>query len=227
MKRYILCAALCSCLVLHNDVYAQVNKSELQNKSAYLSDFSSPSSQITYGFWDGYEVCIGLYGLSGFHDIDMGGYIGRFFSNLYIEGYMSGGLKKAEIINNIEDQSINGLYQSLNYGCNLGLGFHADDCVWKFIPYFGLGFQHAISSRLDAPYYNELPRPKSGFGIVMNAGIRTSYLPIDWFEVFIAPEYRFTGIGNTTIYSLNEASKTIRSWGNGFRLCIGVGINFL
>ena len=169
----------------------------------------------------------GLTTMTGFKDFALGGYMGGFIKNFYIEGNFYGGLLPSEIIywNDLQtdNEPAKYYYKPLMFGGKFGYGFILGS-RFRLTPHVGL---EGIRAKGTLMGYNETSfDPSVCSALSINGGVKWSCALASCVELTVTPEYYYP-IYRTDIYkALYNSSPRFKTWCEGFKLSVGIGLFF-
>lgn len=168
---------------------------------------------------------MGASASTNLNSFSIGGYVGGYISNIYIEGNYKYGLSKSEIISWYE--STEGklpamyTYRPMEIGGKAGYGFIIGSS-FRITPHIGLAGTILKGTCIRESDYEFNPDQCSS--MALNGGVKFSWALASCLELNITPEY-YMSVQQTDIYKeLYAISPIIRSWSEGLRIDIGFGI---
>ena len=148
----------------------------------------------------------------------VGGGLGAYLSGFNLEFNVRYGLSQSEPIfwNTPKEQPYEYTYRPLAFDFRLGYGFIVANRI-RFTPQLGAGLV-LISGKGD--------HGKSS-AYVMNAfaGCRAEFALLRNLSVYVTPGMNVAVSKGTNYKMLSDVSPTIKGWGNGFNLLLGLSVN--
>lgn len=168
---------------------------------------------------------LGASASTNLSSFSIGGYVGGYISNIYIEGNYKYGLSKSEIISWYEStgEKLPAMYtyRPMEAGGKVGYGFIIGS-NFRITPHVGLTGTILKGTCIRESDYEFNPDKCSS--MALNGGVKFSCALASCLELNITPEY-YMSVQQTDIYKeLYAISPIIRSWSEGLRINIGFGI---
>ncbi|MBO5978931.1 MAG: PEGA domain-containing protein [Bacteroidales bacterium] len=164
---------------------------------------------------------------SGMEALSIGGYIGGYISNIYIEGFAHKVLGSSESIYWNDNLSVNEpvryTYSPLIAGGKLGYGLILGTRV-RITPEVGAGLIRLNGKKIEGENPDFDPSACSSIAAV--GGMKLSFALASCVELNVAPEYYYS-VYKTPLYdAVYNISPTVQGWSEGFKLNVGVGLFF-
>lgn len=155
-----------------------------------------------------------------------GGSLGMYLSDLNIEGSYIIGLKESEEIfwnsSNISSKPSSFTYKPVYMGGKIGYGIAFGRSV-RFTPQVGFGVTEIVGQSCSVGQTHGVENSYVGSASV---GAKFLFVLANSIVLAITPEYDMAVVRGKAYDSLEAASSTIKSWGNGFNYRLGLNIFF-
>lgn len=167
----------------------------------------------------------GVSASTNLRSFSIGGYAGLYVNNIYFEGNYKYGFSKSEIISWYDSSGENlpdlYTYKPMEAGGKAGYSFIIGS-RFRITPHAGLTGIILTGSPVRESTLDFIPDKCSSLSL--SGGMKFSYALAPRLELNIEPEY-YMSVHQTDIYKeLYNISPVIRSWSDGFRLNIGLGL---
>lgn len=157
---------------------------------------------------------------------EAGGFIGVYLSNFYLEGNMLFSVDATETIywNNLKYgvDPVPYTYKPETIGGKIGYGIIAGNRI-RLTPMAGVSCVKLKGETVREETSLTFD-PSSCSAVAVNAGLRLSIALTPFLELNMAPEYSYSVYKSDLYKSLHEASPVIRTWTDGVRINVGLGI---
>lgn len=170
---------------------------------------------------------IGVQGTSAFKDVSVGGFIGGYIKNVNIEGDVLYGPMYSETIywnsSNSDSEPSQYRYRPLIVGGRLGYGFILSN-RFRLTPRVGANY---IRLQGINTVYSDIDfNPSECEAISIAADLKLSVALASCVELNLTPEYDYAVYKSGIYGALFNTSSTIKTWAEGVRINIGVGLFF-
>jgi hypothetical protein len=170
---------------------------------------------------------MGVNATTGLKDVGVGGYMGGYIKNFYIEGDVLWGLMPSETIYWNDLQTDNApakySYKPMTFGGKFGYGFILGN-RYRLTPHVGVGCIKLTGTEVEES--NTHFNPSSCSAVSVNGGLKWSCALASCVELNVTPEYYYP-IYKTELYkALYNTSPKIENWCEGFKVSVGVGLFF-
>ena len=169
----------------------------------------------------------GTSAMTGFSDVAVGGYVGGYLYNFYLEGFFQKGLGASETIYWNSQQSetlpLEYKYSPMYMGAKLGYGIIIGS-RFRITPAVGAGLIRLSGKPVDSVV--EAFDPSACSSISAIGSVKASIALNSFLELNIMPEYYYS-IYKTDLYkAIYDVSPSVAGWSEGVKCNVGIGFFF-
>ena len=188
------------------------------------TDFSFTMKELLYSK---NAVIAGTSAMTGFSDVAVGGYVGGYLYNFYLEGFFQKGFGKSESVfwnsHKGETLPLEYKYSPMYMGAKLGYGIIIGS-RFRITPEVGAGLIRLSGKPVDGVV--EAFDPSACSSISAIGSVKASIALNSFLELNIMPEYYYS-IYKTDLYkAIYDVSPSVAGWSEGVKCNVGIGFFF-
>ena len=172
-------------------------------------------------------IVAGVNAMTGFSDVSVGGYVGGYFYNFYLEGFMQKGLVASESIywnsQLAETLPLEYTYSPLYLGTKLGYGIIIG-AMWRITPAVGIELIRLKGMPVDGIIRDYDPSACSAVAAIGSVKASVALLPC--LELSITPEYHCSVSKSELYKAIYDVSPSVAKMSEGVKFNVGIGLFF-